>query len=159
MVVGMTIVNVEGGKMALAEQTIEMTSAEWELMRIIWTRGQASSGEVSSWIRAKKAWSESTVKTLLRRLVNKQALKTEKDGRRFIYSPAITESAAMDQMTSETFARLCQMKKGRELIKLLTETPLSQADIKQMQSVLADKLKSAPTEVACDCLPGESSCC
>lgn len=160
MKVKITLVLKRDESMAVTEMTPEMTTAEWELMRIIWTKGRASSSEVSRLIRAKKDWTESTVKTLLRRLVNKQALKTVRDGRRFIYLPLITESHAMDQMAEETFARLCEIKKGQELKKLLEETTLSQADIQQMQAVLAAKLTTAPQEVACNCLPGaEHSCC
>ncbi|GEN48735.1 CopY/TcrY family copper transport repressor [Ligilactobacillus pobuzihii] len=137
----------------------EMTTSEWELMRIIWTKGKASSSEVIDLIKAKKDWTESTVKTLLRRLVSKSALTTVKDGRRFIYSPNITESDAMDQMTAEMFSRMCNMKKGSEITKLIRDTNLSQADIKQMQAVLANKLRTAPKVVECNCLPGKDSCC
>lgn len=145
--------------MTMVADATEMTTSEWELMRIIWTKGKASSSEVIDLIKAKKDWTESTVKTLLRRLVSKSALTTAKDGRRFIYSPNITESDAMDQMTAEMFARMCDMKKGSEITKLIKDTNLSQADIKQMQVVLADKLQTAPKKVECNCLPEEDSCC
>ncbi|KRN86613.1 CopY/TcrY family copper transport repressor [Ligilactobacillus acidipiscis] len=145
--------------MTLAVDATEMTTSEWELMRIIWTIGQASSSEVITLIRAKKNWTESTVKTLLRRLVGKNALKTAKDGRRFIYSPNITENDAMDQMSAEMFSRMCNMKKGKELTKLISETTLSKADIQTMRAVLNDKMQTAPDQVECNCLPGKGSCC
>ena len=145
--------------MTMVADATEMTTSEWELMRIIWTKGKASSSEVIDLIKAKKDWTESTVKTLLRRLVSKSALTTAKDGRRFIYSPNFTESDAMDQMTAEMFERMYDMKKGSEIPKLIKDTNLSQVDIKQMQAVLADKLRTAPEKVECNCLPEEDSCC
>lgn len=145
--------------MTLAVDATEMTTSEWELMRIVWTKGQATSSEVIDLIKAKKDWTESTVKTLLRRLVSKQALKTAKDGRRFIYSPNITENDAMDQMTAEMFSRLCDMKKGKEIIKLLADTTLSRSNIQKMQTVLTAKMQTAPDHVECNCLPGEKGCC
>ncbi|MCM0599262.1 CopY/TcrY family copper transport repressor [Periweissella fabalis] len=139
----------------------EMTSAEWELMRIIWTKGQASSSEIINLIQLKKDWSESTVKTLLHRLVSKQYLQTTKDGRRFIYTPLIDEAPAVQQITSELFRQICAMEKGPLLLKLLEETTLSQADIAAMQAVLSLKLQTAPLKVHCDCLPDGScnKCC
>ncbi|UQS83661.1 CopY/TcrY family copper transport repressor [Bombilactobacillus thymidiniphilus] len=145
--------------MTLPVDATEMTKSEWELMRIIWTKGQAGSSEISNLIRVKKDWTESTVKTLLRRLVSKQILKTTKDGRRFTYSPQITEGAAMDQLTDEMFSRMCDMKKGREIVKLIFETALSQDDIHAMQTILTEKIKTAPKQINCNCLPIEKNCC
>ena len=136
----------------------EMTTSEWELMRIIWTKRKSSSSEVIKLIQEKKEWAESTVKTLLRRLVSKGALSTVRDGRRFIYSPNISENDAMDQMTAEMFARLCDMKKGKEIAKLITETFLSRGDIRKIQGILDKKYETAPKEVACNCLPDTNEC-
>lgn len=121
-------------------------------MRIIWTAGEISSNEIITLIQSKKNWSESTVKTLLRRLVNKDALTTVKEGRKFIYSSQIDESSAIDQITDDTFSRLCDMKKGNEIIKLISSTTLSEKDIQTMQEILSKKLMNAPAEVACNCL-------
>lgn len=121
-------------------------------MRIIWTAGEISSNEIITLIQSKKNWSESTVKTLLRRLVNKDALTTVKEGRKFIYSSQIDESSAIDQITDDTFSRLCDMKKGNEIIKLISSTTLSERDIQTMQEILSKKLMNAPAEVACNCL-------
>lgn len=48
-----------------------ISDAEWEVMRIIWTLETASSSEVIKELQAKKDWSESTIKTLMGRLVQK----------------------------------------------------------------------------------------
>lgn len=57
-----------------------ISDAEWEVMRIIWTLETASSSEVIKELQAKKDWSESTIKTLMGRLVQKGLLKTKKLG-------------------------------------------------------------------------------
>ncbi|QFP80361.1 CopY/TcrY family copper transport repressor [Latilactobacillus graminis] len=137
---------------------INLTPAEWEIMRIIWTKGAITSNEVITLIQGKKNWSESTIKTLLRRLVKKTALATAKVGRKFIYSAEIDENSAIDQITDDTFSRLCEMKKGAELAKLITSTTLSKHDIQTMQAILAKKLATAPEKVACNCLSGENQC-
>lgn len=138
-------------------QASDMSNAEWQLMRVIWTVKEATSSEIITAIRQKKDWSESTIKTLLRRLVQKEMLTTKKAGRRFIYRPLIAEDAAMIQMTSEVFERLCSMKKGHTLAELLTDMTLSKSDIMLLQKVLEQKIETAPSSVACDCL-GPNSC-
>src|SRR5699024_12868752 len=98
-------------------QAQDMSTAEWELMRVIWTMHEAGSSDIIRAIQGKKDWTESTIKTLLRRLVNKEVLTTRKVGQKFIYQPLIGEDEAMDQMTAETFDRLCRMKRGRAISK------------------------------------------
>lgn len=131
----------------------DMTAAEWELMRIIWTKGQATSSEIIAAIQTTKDWSDSTVKTLLRRLVSKQYLATSTAGRGFIYTPLIAEGAAMQEITTDLFTNICAMQQGSVLINLLDHVALSQANIATMQAILAQKALTAPAQVACDCLP------
>ncbi|WP_369403870.1 BlaI/MecI/CopY family transcriptional regulator [Secundilactobacillus silagei] len=56
----------------------EITPSEWELMRIVWTKGKIYSRELIDLLQEKRSWSDSTIKTLLRRLVKKGLLTTEK---------------------------------------------------------------------------------
>ncbi|WP_127849949.1 CopY/TcrY family copper transport repressor [Lacticaseibacillus hulanensis] len=143
------------------EQTAtEMTPAEWEIMRVIWTLGDIGSSDVIKVMQEKRDWTESTVKTLLRRLVNKDMLTTAQAGRKFIYHPTIDEKTAMEQTSTNLFDHLCAMKKGVVLNNLIAETELSQDDIRSMQALLETKLKTAPKQVACDCLgSGDADCC
>ena len=139
----------------------KMSPAEWELMRIIWTKNGASSTEVIKLMQQKRAWTESTIKTLLRRLVNKKILKTVKDGRKFIYHSTVGEKEAMDENVTELFDHLCNMKKGKVVIELLSKLELSHSDIKELQKILEQKSKTAPEMVKCDCLPEgmKNECC
>ncbi|MCI1987475.1 MAG: CopY/TcrY family copper transport repressor [Lactobacillus sp.] len=136
----------------------EMSPAEWEVMRVIWTKGQAGSSEIVAVLQAKRDWAESTIKTLLRRLVKKQILTTTTAGRMFVYHPQVSEKVAMAETTTELFDHLCAMKKGGVLADLLTQTTLSQADIQRMQAILAAKLPQAPASVPCNCLGDNCRC-
>ncbi|WP_235804708.1 CopY/TcrY family copper transport repressor [Secundilactobacillus kimchicus] len=130
----------------------EMTPAEWEVMRVIWTMGDLGSNDIIKAVQEKRAWTESTIKTLLRRLVKRGALSTSAAGRKFIYHPEIAEKIAMEETSTALFDHLCAMKKGGVLVNLVAETELSQTDIQQLQDLLAAKAKTAPEQVACDCL-------
>ena len=55
-------------------------------------------------------------------------------------------------MTSAVFERLCSMKKGQTLAELITDMPLSQSDIMNLQDILKQKMTTAPETIACDCL-------
>ncbi|WP_203649348.1 CopY/TcrY family copper transport repressor [Secundilactobacillus yichangensis] len=136
----------------------EITPAEWELMRIVWTKGELYSRELIDLLQAKRSWSDSTIKTLLRRLVKKGLLETNKQDRRFLYTATISESEAMNGSAEQLFDHLCAMKKGATLLNLVEHVTLTQDDIQALQQALEQKAKTAPEEVACDCLPNGEQC-
>lgn len=140
----------------------EMSAAEWSIMRIVWTLGEATSNQVIKSIQQEKDWTESTIKTLLRRLVEKMALSTNKEGRKFIYHPTIEEGDAMKETASDMFNNMCDMRKGSVIADLVQTSPLSKADIENLQRLLAEKSKTAPDMVECNCMPGMdrgADCC
>ena len=161
MLLRITNVNIKEVFLVKTSDATKMSPAEWELMRIIWTKNGAGSSEVIELMQQKRSWTESTIKTLLRRLVNKEILKTVKDGRKFIYYPVIEEKVAMNENVTELFDHLCNMKKGKVVIELLTKLELSRSDIEELQKVLEEKSKTAPEMVECDCLPAgmKNECC
>lgn len=136
----------------------EITPSEWELMRIVWTKGKIYSRELINLMQAKRSWSDSTIKTLLRRLVKKGLLATEKEDRRFLYTATISETEAMNGSAEQLFDHLCAMKKGATLLNLVDHVTLTQADIQALQEALTKKAATAPETVQCDCLPNNEQC-
>ena len=65
-----------------------LTPAEWKIMKIIWQQGQGAARDVYQVAGKKYGWAPSTVKTILRRLVEKDYLKTRQIGNSFLYRPA-----------------------------------------------------------------------
>nr|CCC17343.1 penicillinase repressor [Lactiplantibacillus pentosus IG1] len=137
-----------------AQTKIEISDAEWEVMRVAWTLGNVTSSQVAEVMADKMGWKTATVKTLLGRLVKKGALRAEKSGRAFTYYPMVEEQPSMDEAVKTLFGHLCQMRVGQTLTDLISETELSQTDIAALQKVLAEKAEHAPEMVECDCVPG-----
>jgi len=141
-----------------AQTKIEISDAEWEVMRVTWTLGNVTSSQMAEIMAEKMGWKTATVKTLLGRLIKKGALRAEKHGRAFTYYPTVDEQPSMDEAVTTLFGHLCQMRVGQTLADLVGQLNLSQNDIANLQAVLAKKATTAPATVDCDCLPGETSC-
>src|SRR5699024_12421981 len=90
-----------------------ITDAEWEVMRVVWANIRVTSKEVISILEEKMDWKQATTKTLLGRLVEKGALNTEQEGRKFIYSANIEEKEAVRSFTNDIFDRTCRKKVGK----------------------------------------------
>lgn len=129
-----------------------ISESEWEVMRIVWTLGEVHTGKVIEQLQAKKNWSESTIKTLMGRLVKKGLLKTRKDGRRFLYSATVTQVEMMIQAAEEMMDHMCDMHKGQVMIAILKKMPLSQTDIAKIEAELTAKKENAPEMINCNCL-------
>ncbi|MBB1063334.1 CopY/TcrY family copper transport repressor [Limosilactobacillus fastidiosus] len=136
------------------EEKTEITPAEWQVMRIIWTLGESTSTQVISLLQQKVDWKPATIKTLLRRLVEKGSLKTTRQGRGFIYTPLIKEQITMNEAADQLFSSICEMHVGATLKHVIEGVNLSQNDIDQLQTLLAKKKETAPEVVACNCVPG-----
>ncbi|MFC6170203.1 CopY/TcrY family copper transport repressor [Loigolactobacillus jiayinensis] len=137
---------------------LNISSAEWQVMRVAWTLGQVSSQTVSDVLAEKMDWKAPTVKTLVGRLVKKGALTADRDGKRFLYRPVISEQQAMDTASEVFIEQLCQHKVGKTLLKMVQETTLSQADIAALIATLQEKQKTAPEAVSCNCVPDNCQC-
>ena len=62
---------------------INISEAEWEVMRVVWSNRDTTSKFVIDTLGDEKSWTPSTIKTLLSRLVEKGFLDTKKQGINF----------------------------------------------------------------------------
>lgn len=131
----------------------DISGAEWQIMRIVWTLGEVTSKQIIEIMKKKADWSDSTIKTLIARLTKKEFLERNRDTGTYLYSATVSELDTMDQQATVIFKNFCAHKVGKVLENVLENVELSKSDIQQIQSVLTDKLVSAPEEVECDCLP------
>ncbi|WP_281165917.1 CopY/TcrY family copper transport repressor [Liquorilactobacillus sicerae] len=137
----------------MTAKTVEISDAEWQIMRVVWTLQQATSRQIIDNLAARNHWKEATIKTLLRRLVQKEVLATTTQKRSFVYHPLINEQEAIDLMTTNVFEKICQMHVGSALRSLVKQFPLTRTDISALEAELKQKYPTAPEQLPCDCLP------
>lgn len=136
----------------LEEKKQTISDSEWEVMRIVWTIGATHTSQIIEQLQTKEDWSESTIKTLIRRLVKKGILAAKKDGRRYIYTATVGQTEMMIHASQELLDKMCDMHKGAVILQLLSESPISKTDLSKMQDLLAKKAATAPDSVPCNCL-------
>lgn len=144
--------------MVTKEKHVSITQAEWEIMKVVWANDSVTSRFVLDVLGDTMEWSMSTVKTLLARLVDKDYLTTQKNGKQFIYEASVNEEVAINNLLEQDLDKICQKKKGRMLYHLIDEQELSEQDIEDLVDLLMVKKGSAPKEVACNCVVGQCNC-
>src|SRR5690625_295524 len=95
-----------------------VSPSEWEVMRVIWTTNPITSKEISEILKEKKGWKLSTTKTLIGRLVKKGAITSEAKGRKYEYSPIVSQKESIEDMVEELLNQVCATKIG-EIIKII----------------------------------------
>ena len=134
----------------------KISSAEWEVMRVLWTKGETTSTEITNILSTKQDWSASTVKTLLGRLSDKGYLTSRREGRTYLYQAVLNEEEANLSAVYEVLSKICLTKHSHILEQLIQQTPMTKEQIKNLQEVLVSK--ESVERVQCDCQPGQCHC-
>lgn len=115
-------------------------------MELVWAQHPTSAGELARQLSPQQDWSEATVKTLLSRLVKKGALKFEREGKRYLYSPAVPREECV-RFEAQSFAdRMFGGKSSPMLSWFVEEAPLTDAEIEKLQQLLARKKQAQGDE-------------
>ncbi len=123
------------------KKTIRITEAEWEVMAVVWERRPVAASTVLEVLADRKQWTLATVRTLLRRLVNKGALRQEPEGKRYLYTPLIS-MAECARRESECFLdRVLGRAPSEAVLHLVKRAELSKEDIQELRRILRDKEK------------------
>jgi BlaI family penicillinase repressor len=123
------------------KKTIRITEAEWEVMAVVWDRPPVAAGTVVEVLAGRKQWTLATVRTLLRRLVNKGALRQASEGRRYLYTPLITMAECARQESESFLDRVLGRAPAEAILHLVKRANLTPEDIQGLRRILRDKEK------------------
>jgi len=73
---------------------VELTEAEWEIMKVVWEKQPCAAGTVQETLVKSKGWAYSTVKTTMDRMAEKGLLQIEKIRNLQLFRSRITELEA-----------------------------------------------------------------
>lgn len=115
-----------------------ISEAEHAVMEVLWERGTMTAAQMCDAVCKPRNWSLATVKTLLSRLVQKNAIAARPDGRRYLYSPII---ARADYVKTESRRLVDRLFGGRaaSLVAHLAETEeLTTHDLTEIERLLKE---------------------
>ena len=121
--------------------SIKISRAELDIMKVLWREDGLGASEVHERLANKKDWTSRTVKTLLARLVEKQALTTEQEGRRYLYQTAISESAYKKSAAGQFVDRVFSGRAAPLVAHLADERGLTDEDIAELEKLLGELKK------------------
>ncbi|WP_368561599.1 BlaI/MecI/CopY family transcriptional regulator [Pseudoxanthomonas sp. UTMC 1351] len=117
---------------------MSISDAEAMVMEVLWQRNPLSAEEVIVALAASTGWAEPTIKTLLNRLLNKGAIHAEKQGRRYLYSPALQREAWVEQQSEGLLERLFGGRVAPLVAHFSERGKLSAADIAELKKLIRE---------------------
>ena len=131
---------------------MQISDAEWQVMKIIWMQGEQTSTDLIRVLAERFDWSKSTIQTLLARLVEKECLTRKKEGKSFVYSALLTLEQSRDLLVQDIKDKVCSRRIKNLLADLIMECDFTLADLEDLEAVISKKKSSAVTEVRCNCM-------
>jgi len=114
----------------------KISNAEWEVMKIIWNNPNIASSNIIQELKDKSEWKPTTVKSLINRLLNKNAIGFNKLGNEYLYFSLLLEA---DCVKSESHSFINRVFNGSVKSMLLTfveSEEISETDISELKKIL-----------------------
>lgn len=120
-----------------SKSTKPISQAELDVMDVLWAESPLAASDVAARL-SQKNWNIRTVKTLLSRLVEKQVIDTQQDGRRYLYNPIVSKKdyarGAVRKLTNRLFGG-----RAAPLVAHLADSEgLSDQDIAELEKLIEE---------------------
>ncbi len=116
--------------------TNRLSPAEWKVMRIVWQQKSCAARDVYQVAGEKHGWAASTVKTILRRLVDKGYLKTTQVGNSFLYRPTGSPLKSLYGAADALLGNALEGTVGPLVAYMVRQGDLSTEEVDQLRSLL-----------------------
>jgi BlaI family penicillinase repressor len=114
----------------------KISDAEHAVMEVLWDESPLTAQDVSERIPDTREWSANTVKTLLGRLLAKNIIAHEEDGRRYLYRPLVQRTDYVAGESKRLIDRLFGGKLTPLVAHLAERDELTAQDIAEIEALL-----------------------
>ena len=127
----------------MPKPSIELTESEWTIIKAVWDHEPCAAPAIQEKLHKQTAWTYSTVRTLMDRMVAKGLLSAEKIRNLTLYRSVVTREQAQ---RGELFYALKHAFNGAltPMVQCLLDTrSLSTEELEKLESFIKAKKKSA----------------
>ena len=118
---------------------MKLSENEWKIMNALWENSPATAREIIEQIPGKVEWAYTTVKTMLSRLVVKEAVSEQKRGNTSFYEPLVDRDLARKKAFATLFDKVLDGAVEPLMHFLVEEKKLSRKERKELIRMLEKK--------------------
>lgn len=117
----------------------QISDAEWRIMQVIWGSSPITANEVIDQLENNTDWKPKTIKTLIRRLVEKKVLGFHVEGKAYLYYPLVSENEGIRVESENFLQKVFNGSLNLMLANFIQEQRLSEEDIKELKRIIDDR--------------------
>ncbi|MCY6356254.1 BlaI/MecI/CopY family transcriptional regulator [Clostridium sp. ZS2-4] len=114
----------------------KISNAEWEVMKIIWNHSEITSNKIIQELKDKAEWKPATVKSLINRLLNKDAIGFNKSGNEYVYFPLVSEDECIKLESQSFINRVFNGSIKSMFLTFVESKEISETDIEELKNIL-----------------------
>lgn len=114
----------------------KISDAEWEVMKIIWSNERITSSNIIENLKDKEEWKPSTIKSLINRLLNKNAISFNKNGKEYEYYPLVSEAECVKEESNSFLNKVFNGSVNSMILNFVKSQKLSEEDIEELRNIL-----------------------
>lgn len=118
------------------KQIQPISDAEWQVMKVLWSKSPVASSEVIETLRPITKWNPKTIHTLISRLVKKGAVEAKKHGAFYLYSVLVSEEECQRAETKSFIERVYDGSLHLLVANFLKDEKLTSEEIKEIKNML-----------------------
>ncbi|HVT17744.1 MAG TPA: BlaI/MecI/CopY family transcriptional regulator [Thermoanaerobaculia bacterium] len=119
------------------ERSRRLGDLQLAIMRVLWSRGEASVAQVHEALEAERGLAPTTIATMLVKLEKKGVVKHRAEGRRFIYRPRVSEGQVRYSMVGELTSQLFRGDVTALVNHLLSEHEIDARELAELRALIA----------------------
>ena len=118
------------------------TEVELEFMQVIWAAGEVTTDHVQEVLKGRgRNLSDGSIRKILSILITKGHLTRRREGRAFIYKPAVREGQSHRNMVQDLVKRAFGGSAGLMVAALFDSNALNERELKEIKRLIAQHEK------------------
>ncbi|MGL5353952.1 MAG: BlaI/MecI/CopY family transcriptional regulator [Clostridium sp.] len=120
----------------------KISDAEWEVMKIIWKSPKITSTLIIEELSGSTEWKPATIKSLISRLLNKEAIGFDKNGKEYYYYPLVSEEECRREESKSFLNKVFDGSLNSMILNFVKSEKLTADDINELRNILDNTKKS-----------------
>ena len=129
------------------KNSIMLSDGEWKLMKLLWESSPRTLRELTKALESETGWSRPTIHVMLKRLIEKGAVRVDETVRVHEYFPLITREDVAPEETESFLNRVYDGSVGLLFTALTERKALSEKELAELRQILDNAEKKQKEQI------------
>jgi BlaI family penicillinase repressor len=136
------VVTREGVIELMNSPSLQITDAEWDIMQAVWQADDQMAGDIITKVQESRDWNHRTIRTLIARLVDKEAIGVRVDGNTHLYRALVSRDECVRSAARSFSERFFSGDIKSLLVHFVENEEISQDELDDVRRLLRSKPSS-----------------